>query len=100
MTTNEQIQSILGKMTNNSHLNKSERIALWQAIGVLDKEENDVGNWKDVHQDADYKNGWITFTCENCGHKHTLENSEYGWHYGEPIPWKYCPLCGSFMEEH
>ena len=55
------------------------------------------GEWKEVYAETDYRNGWIEFSCECCGHQHGLESGEYGWSYGEPIPWKFCPLCGARM---
>lgn len=57
-----------------------------------------TGRWKEVYSETDYRNGWIEFSCECCEHQHGLESGEYGWSYGEPIPWKFCPLCGAKME--
>lgn len=56
-----------------------------------------TGEWTEVYAETDYCNGWIEFSCECCGHQHGLESGEYGWSYGEPIPWKFCPLCGAKM---
>ncbi len=58
-----------------------------------------TGEWKEVYAETDYQNGWIEFTCENCKYQHGLESGEYDWHFGDPIPWKYCPMCGARMEE-
>ena len=60
--------------------------------------ERKVGKWQEVYAESDYQNGWIEFTCENCGYQHGLESGEYDWSFGEPIPWKYCPMCGAKME--
>lgn len=58
-----------------------------------------TGHWKEVYAETDYRNGWIEFSCENCEYQHGLESGEYGWSYGDPIPWKYCPICGAKMVE-
>ena len=58
-----------------------------------------VGQWKEVYAETDYHNGWIEFSCENCEYQHGLESGEYEWHFGDPIPWKYCPMCGAKMQE-
>lgn len=57
-----------------------------------------VGKWREIYAETNYRDGWIEFTCENCEYQHGLESGEYGWHYGEEIPWKYCPCCGARME--
>lgn len=58
-----------------------------------------TGEWKEVYAETDYRNGWIEFTCPNCEYQHGLESGEYGWSYGDPIPWKYCPICGMEVKE-
>lgn len=58
-----------------------------------------TGRWKEVYAEADYRNGWIEFSCENCEYQHGLESGQYGWSYGDSIPWKYCPICGARMVE-
>ena len=60
--------------------------------------EQKTGKWQEVYAETDYRNGWIEFSCENCEYQHGLESGEYGWYYGEDIPWKYCPICGARME--
>ena len=60
--------------------------------------ERKTGKWKEVYAETDYRNGWIEFTCENCEYQHGLESGEYDWHFGDPIPWKFCPICGAPME--
>ena len=57
-----------------------------------------IGKWKEVYAESDYRNGWIECTCENCEYQHGFESGQYGWHYGDDIPWKYCPICGAKME--
>lgn len=70
--------------------------ALSEAIEAL--QEHKTGKWQEVYAETDYKNGWIEFSCENCEYQHGLESGEYGWYYGDDIPWKYCPICGAKME--
>lgn len=60
--------------------------------------ERKPGTWQEVYAETDYRNGWIEFTCENCEYQHGLESGEYNWHFGDPIPWQYCPMCGAKME--
>lgn len=56
------------------------------------------GHWREVYAETDYRNGWIEFSCEACEYQHGLESGQYGWHYGDPIPWKFCPICGAEMD--
>ncbi len=42
--------------------------------------------------------GFIEFHCSECGSSSGMENGEYDWYYGDPIPWKYCPMCGAKMD--
>lgn len=62
-------------------------------------QEPRIGHWKEVYAETDYRNGWIEFSCENCEYQHGLESGQYGWSYGDPIPWKFCPICGAKMAE-
>lgn len=41
---------------------------------------------------------FIEFKCPKCKSTHGLESGQYGWQYGEPIPWVSCPLCGAKMK--
>lgn len=66
-------------------------------VRTADVRENVRGEWKEVYAETDYRNGWIEFTCENCEYQHGLESGEYGWSYGEDIPWRFCPICGARM---
>jgi hypothetical protein len=83
------------------NFDRGDLIALIEAqeerIGEL-LADRPQGEWKEVYAETDYRNGWIEFSCECCGHQHGLESGEYGWSYGEPIPWKFCPLCGARMK--
>lgn len=42
--------------------------------------------------------GFIEFKCSECGLSVGIENGQYGWYYGDPIPWKCCPICGAKMD--
>ena len=67
-------------------------------IAIEALQEQKTGEWKEVYAESDYRDGWIEFTCENCECQHGLESGQYGWYYGDDIPWKYCPLCGAKMK--
>ena len=71
---------------------------LMSCLGRMTSAEPKTGKWKEVYAESDYRDGWIEFTCENCEYQHGLESGQYGWHYGDDIPWKYCPMCGMKME--
>lgn len=60
-----------------------------------------VGEW--VVTDADSGSfgeyaPFIEFKCPKCGVVYGIESGQYGWEYGEPIPWVACPLCGAKMK--
>lgn len=67
-------------------------------IPSADVQEVRHGSW--IVTDADdgmcesYE-GFIEFHCSECGSYSSMENGEYDWYYGDPIPWKYCPMCGA-----
>lgn len=54
------------------------------------------GQWKEIYAESD--ESWIEFKCPHCGGHFGIESGEYGWHYGDTIPWKACPMCGGFIE--
>ncbi len=41
---------------------------------------------------------FIEFKCLKCESVYGIESGQYGWEYGEPIPWVACPLCGAKMK--
>lgn len=41
---------------------------------------------------------FIEFKCPKCESYYGIESGQYGWQYGEPIPWVSCPLCGAKMK--
>ena len=41
---------------------------------------------------------FIEFKCPKCESDYGIESGQYGWQYGEPIPWVSCPLCGARMK--
>jgi len=54
--------------------------------------------WKIEDCDSEepgYYPAFITFQCTKCDFEGSFEQGEYGWYYGDPIPWKYCPMCGN-----
>ena len=55
------------------------------------------GHWVEVYTETDYRNGWIEFSCPHCEYQHGLESGQYDWHFGDPIPWKACPICGGMV---
>lgn len=54
--------------------------------------------WKDIYAESEGSNSWIEFTCPHCGKAFGIESGQYGWSYGEAIPWKACPMCGGLAE--
>lgn len=54
--------------------------------------------WKDIYAESEGSNSWIEFTCPHCGRRFGMESGQYGWSYGEAIPWKACPMCGGLAE--
>lgn len=42
--------------------------------------------------------GFIEFKCSECGLSDGIESGQYDWYYGDPIPWKFCPICGARMD--
>ena len=41
---------------------------------------------------------FIEFCCSECGLSVGFEDGEYDWYYGDPIPWKSCPMCCAIMD--
>ena len=70
----------------------------WVEVQPTIEPERKMGKWQEVYAETDYRNGWIEFSCENCEYQHGLESGQYGWSFGDQIPWKYCPICGAKME--
>ena len=58
-----------------------------------------TGHWIEVYAESDGSHSWIEFTCPSCKTQFGIESGEYGWHYGDPIPWKACPMCGAARKE-
>lgn len=54
--------------------------------------------WKDIYAESEGSNSWIEFTCPHCGKAFGIESGQYGWSYGDAIPWKACPMCGGLVE--
>ena len=41
---------------------------------------------------------FIEFHCPVCNESYSLENGEYGWSYGDDIPFKFCHECSAKMD--
>ena len=97
--TNQEAREELADLADSLNLIPSTRKghAMQMALDAL--KERKTGRWENIHAEMGYKgDGWIGFTCENCKCQHAFGSGEYGWYYGEEIPWKYCPNCGAKME--
>ena len=70
--------------------------ALEMAIKALEQQPS--REWKEIYAESEGSNSWIEFKCPHCGHSYGMESGEYDWHYGDEIPWKYCPICGGSAE--
>lgn len=83
-----------------------ERLVIEKLVAITKrKDQKDVaevrhGNWIVTDADdgmcEDYA-GFIEFRCSECGFYDGFENGQYDWYYGDPITWKYCPMCGAKM---
>ena len=80
---------------NKRGMQKQE--ALEMAIKALEQTKA-KGEWKDIYAESEGSNSWIEFTCPHCGNTFGMESGQYGWSYGEAIPWKACPMCGGLAE--
>lgn len=59
------------------------------------------GQWKVLECDGGEPGGYapyIIVECANCGRIVGIEQGQYGWAYGDPFPWKCCPLCEAKMD--
>lgn len=61
-------------------------------------EQKPSREWKEIYAESEGSNSWIEFKCPHCGYSFGMESGEYDWHYGDEIPWKYCPICGGSAE--
>jgi rubrerythrin len=61
-------------------------------------EQQPSREWKEIYAESEGSNSWIEFKCPHCGYSFGMESGEYDWHYGDEIPWKYCPICGGSAE--
>ena len=62
--------------------------------------KNHSRKWKEVYAESEGSNSWIEFKCPHCGRSFGMESGEYDWHYGDEIPWKYCPIRGGSAEHN
>lgn len=96
-------QEAIDELVNRTQFFWEDLKTLYPMLEVLERlpsaqTEREIGRWREVYAETDYRNGWIEFTCECCEYQHGLESGEYGWHYGDEIPWKFCPVCGAEMK--
>ena len=71
------------------------------SLPIADVVEVRHGGWIVTDADdgmCDDYAGFIEFHCSECGLSVGIESGEYDWYYGDPIPWKYCPMCGAKMD--
>jgi hypothetical protein len=69
---------------------------------IVDAVEVVHGRW--IIEDADsgehgcYE-AYMIVECSHCGQSHEVETGQFGWVYGDPFPFNYCPNCGADMRE-
>ena len=91
------------------HVDKEELIkALKYDRGQYEKgykdgylESRKHGRWMTMEADGGEVGGYapyIVVECSNCGLSVSIEDGQYGWHFGDPCPWKCCPLCETKMD--
>lgn len=58
------------------------------------------GHWvvDDTGAGAYSGDGYIVFRCSECNEPYAICEREYGWSYGEKIPFNYCHKCGVKMD--
>ena len=95
MTNEEAIKQL--KKCKSFH-NGSYGTAIDMAIKALEQQPS--RKWKEIYAESEGSNSWIEFKCPHCGYSFGMESGEYDWHYGDEIPWKYCPICGGSAEHN
>lgn len=63
-----------------------------------DVSDIEVGEWLNIYAESEGSRSYIEFDCPHCGCGFGIESGEYGWAYGDAIPWKACPMCGGKAE--
>ena len=95
------IESVNGKLESNiyghTYGEAIDRFAELENADVAPKTE---GEW--IVTDADSGSfgeyaPFIEFKCPKCESAYGIESGQYGWEYGDAIPWIACPLCGAKM---
>lgn len=59
------------------------------------------GEWNILEYDCGRVGGYAPYLvveCTNCREVVRIEQGQYGWTYGDPFPWKRCPLCEAKMD--
>ena len=74
---------------------------LTRKLEKLGYRKQNEGEW--IVTDADSGSfgeyeAYIEFKCPKCERDYGIESGQYGWAYGDPIPWVSCPLCGAKMK--
>ena len=93
--TSEEAIDIINSLWCWERCTDEERNALNLATEAL-KEKPKTAEWKEIYAESEGSASWIEFTCSSCGDTFGME---YDWYYGDPIPWKACPMCGTKMKE-
>lgn len=69
----------------------------------MKQQNTQKGEWivdtEDYGEPSEGHYGWIEVHCPVCGTDYSLETGQYGWSYGEPFPYLFCPMCGDDKRE-
>lgn len=85
---------------NQSFVDHADVIDILSSIPTVDAVPVVHGRWKTMECDMGEVGGYapyIVVECSNCGEAVGIEEGQYGWAYGDPFPWKCCPLCEAKM---
>ena len=70
----------------------------------MKQQNTQKGEWivdtEDYGEPSEGYYGWIEVHCPVCGTDYSLETGQYGWSYGEPFPYLFCPMCGDDKREY
>jgi ribosomal protein S27E len=101
----EELKEILlkecGATPNGKCINKSCSECRAETVIGAGYSKQSEGEWVVTDSDSgsfgEYA-PFIEFKCPKCESVYGIESGQYGWEYGEPIPWVSCPLCGAKMK--
>ena len=93
-------KELLNEIENDYWNEKADPIDMTEVFDLANKalEQQPSREWKEIYAESEGSNSWIEFKCPHCGYSFGMESGEYDWHYGDEIPWKYCPICGGSAE--